>query len=173
MMDLPSGLISYLAVEQVFDPEQGLLTKGLIVGEQRDPTDAGHPFDLDPGASGHRDVDILAGCANPFSGGPAATGNEADVSGCFGSFPGSEHIRIGDRFDERHTESVGIVDPLMTMVRNFAAAIFLHAELDHADSFIGDWKAAFDAQNAGTLKAGGNAAVQILLAGDVHLPHNV
>ncbi|KAF5032619.1 hypothetical protein DSECCO2_615360 [anaerobic digester metagenome] len=61
----------------------------------------------------------------------------------------------------------------MADIADFAAAVFFDAELNQADLFVPERNFTFNTNDGGTLKAGRDTAVEILLAGDVYFAHNV
>ncbi len=87
--------------------------------------------------------------------------------GSFSSLPGGKHVRIGDRFDQGHTQAVGEIGPGVAMIADFAATVFFDGKLYHADGLGSDGKLTFDSQDGCALKASGDASVQILFSGDV------
>jgi hypothetical protein len=57
----------------------------------------------------------------------------------------------------------------MSDVAHFAAGILLKAELNDADEAVFVGNGAIDASDRRSLESGGNAAVEILLSGDMQL----
>lgn len=90
-----------------------------------------------------------------------------------GRLAGGEHVGIGDHLHQRHAQAVGGVDAHVPGVGDLAAGILLDAELDDSYLLAAQRDLALDAQDAGALEAGGNAAVEVLLAGDVQLADDV
>src|SRR4030042_5022494 len=61
----------------------------------------------------------------------------------------------------------------MADVGYLTTGILLEAQLDDPDFFMAERDLPLDAQDAGALEAGGNAAVQVLLAGDMELADDI
>ena len=61
----------------------------------------------------------------------------------------------------------------MPNVGNFPARIFLKAQLYQPDFFVFQLYFAFNTNDSSTLKAGRDAAVEVLLPGDVHLANDI
>ena len=119
------------------------------------------------------DVDVLAGGADAGAHLAGAARQEADVVGRFGRLVGGEHVGIGHRLDQRHAQAVGGVDPRVADIGHFAAGILLDAQLDDPDLLPLERDLALDAQDAGALESGGDAAVEVLLARDVELADDI
>ena len=61
----------------------------------------------------------------------------------------------------------------MTDIGYFAARILFNAQLDEPNFFMFELNLAFNADDGSALKSGGDAAVEVLFPGDVHLPNNI
>ncbi len=90
-----------------------------------------------------------------------------------GDFPGRPHVRIGDGLDQRHAQAVGLVDTAVPAVAHLPAGILLEAKLADADPAVLVGDPAVRAQDGRSLEAGGDAAVEVLLPGDVELAHDI
>ena len=119
------------------------------------------------------DVDVLAGGADAGAHLAGAARQEADVVGGLGRLVGGQHVGVGHGLDQRHAQAVGGIDARVADVGDLAAGVLLDAQLDDADLLAAERDLALDAQDAGALEAGGDAAVQVLLARDVELADDV
>ncbi len=82
---------------------------------------------------------------------------------------GRAHVGAGHGLDERHAQAVGQVDAAVADVADLAAGVLLEAELDDGDAAVLVRDPAVDADDGRALEAGRDAAVEVLLAGDVEL----
>jgi len=113
--------------------EQVPLAHGLVVGQERNARDARHALDLDARAAADADVDVLAGGPDAGPHPPGAADDAAEDLGHFGHLLGGAHVGSRDRLDERHAQPVGEIGPAVADIADFAAGIFLQAELDDLD----------------------------------------
>jgi hypothetical protein len=155
------------APEFLADVEQGNLSACLVVGQARDAPDLGHALDLHPGAALDAHVHVLArrpvAAPNVLRAAAHATDDLADL----GDLEWRVHLRLGHDLDERHAEPIGEVDAIMSAVRDLAAGVLLEGELADTDATVAVLKPAIDTEDRGALEAGGNGAVEVLLARDV------
>ncbi|MBP1770479.1 MAG: hypothetical protein H6P96_1097 [Candidatus Aminicenantes bacterium] len=134
---------------------------------------AGHALDLDPRAAADADVDVLAGGAHA---GPHVTGaadEPAQDLGHLGDLLRRPHVGTGDGLDEGHAQAVGQVGPAVADIADLAAGVLLESELDDRDSTVVVGDGSVDAEDGRALEAGRDAAVEVLLAGDVDLVDEV
>ena len=161
------------AVEVLLQLHQRPLAEALVVRQFRNPLDVLHTFQLDAGAAFAADVDVLAACAHARAHQTRGAAKEADVFARLLQLVGVLAVGIGDGLDQRHTEAVGLVDAAVADVADFAAGVFLNAQLDEADVLLRQLQQAFHAHDGGALEARRDGAVEVLLAGNMHLAHNV
>ena len=79
------------------------------------------------------------------------------------------HVGIGDRLDQGHAQAVGAVDPFVADVADLAAGILLDGQLPDVDRAAVEGHLAVDRDDRRALESGRDAAVEVLLAGDVDL----
>jgi hypothetical protein len=131
----------------------------------------GDALDLDPRAPAAAHVDIGAGGADAGAHMARAPVEETDVIGPLLHLVGVDEIGIGDSLNERHPEAVGAVDANMTDVGDLAAGVLFQAELDKAYLLVLQLDLPFHPDDRGALEAGGDGAVEVLLARDMDLPY--
>jgi hypothetical protein len=159
--------------EYVADPQQVPLAHGLVVNQKGDPAQAGHALDLDTGAAANTHVHVLP-CGTVagahLSGGPhQAAENLAHLRHLLGRV----HVGMGHRLDQGHPQPVGEVNPLVPHVGHLATGILLQPQLVNADFPALIRYPAVHPDDRRALKTGGDAAVEVLLAGHVELVHQL
>ena len=113
----------------------------------------------------------LAPDAHPHVAGRAA--DAADEQDRLLDLVGRAQVRAGHGLDQRHAQPVGAPDDQVARSRDLAAGVLLDADLGDRELAAAERQPAVDADDGGALEAGGDGAVQVLLAGDVHLVDDV
>lgn len=146
-----------------------MLPHRFVVREERDVRNPRNSLDLNARAPGDTDVDVLP--SGPGTGAhPAGASHESPQDiGYFRRLLRRPHVRRGHGFDQGHPKAVGEINPPVAHVTHLPAGILLESQLNDANPapFVRD--RSIDADNGGSLKAGGDAAVQVLFPGDVDL----
>jgi len=133
----------------------------------------GYALDLHPAATPDGDIDVLATGTHADSNMTGGTANAADEQNGRLDFFRRRELRSSDGFNEGHSQSIGTPDRQVSPVLDFAAAVLLDAHLNDRQLATAEGQAAIDSDDGRTLKAGGNRAIQVLLAGDVDLVHDI
>lgn len=165
------GFAEVAALHFQLEVQQTLLPHRLIMREHRELADAGHAFDLHPGATGDAHVHVLthtADAASHLAGGAQDAGDAPsqvhEIQGVLGGW-------LGDHLDEGDGEPVGAEDDIVTLVGHLAAGVFLYGKLDDVGFVPVYGRPAVYPHDGGALKAGGDGAIQILFASDVQFIH--
>ncbi len=132
-----------------------------------------HPFHLNPASPFAADVDIFAGGADAGAYLSRAPVEEPYVLGSLGQLIGGEAVGVGHRLYQRHAQPVSLVYTLVAYVRHLAAGVLLEAQLYQPHLLVFKLQLTLDADDGRPLKAGRNAAVEVLFPGDVHLAHHI
>src|SRR4029077_4243310 len=104
---------------------------------------------------------------------PRTARNEAAHQDRVSHFFGCAEFGTRDGFGERHTQSIRTPDHLVTFVVYFAAGIFFNAEVSDGELSSTKGNESVHADDSGSLKAGGNGSVEVLLSSDVDLVDDV
>ncbi len=134
-----------------------------------------HPFDLHTAPAGHRDVDVLPrgpGAAPHLARRPR---NRRQQPATRLQLPGRQQVGLCHGLGERHPQAVGLERDAVPD----AAGILLQRELAdaqlavHAQLLHPERHGAGEANHGRALEAGGDRAVEVLLAHHVQLGHQV
>ena len=149
------------------------LPEAFVMGQFRYPFGVGHAFDLHARTTAAAHVHILAPRPHAGAHHAGASVEESDIIIGLLHLFGVGAVGVGYRFDKRHPQPVGFIAALVTNIPHFAAGVFFEAELDQAYFLVFQRDLSLHADDGGALETGRDAAVEVLLAGDVHLPDDV
>ena len=136
-------------------------------------------LDLHPAAAGDAHVHVLAGGAQAAAGAAAGVRHAGDEAHACLDVPGVQEVGFGDRLGQRHAQSVGAEDDAVAHVGDLASRVFFQGELADAQDLVAAQDAvaegdgAAQAHHGRALEARGDGAVQVLLAHDVELAHEL
>ena len=117
-------------IRKIFDETTNFDFLDAIVRQLRDPLGMLHTLQLDAGTTRAAHVDVLAACAHARADQTRAAAEETDVFAGLAQLVGVLAVGIGDGFDQRHTEAVGLIDAAVADVADLAAGILFDAQLD-------------------------------------------
>jgi hypothetical protein len=149
------------------------------VDQQRQVLVVVHPLDLHAAAAGNRNIHVLSrrpGAAPHLSRGPR---NRSQQPATGLQLPRREQVGLGDHLGERHPQPVGLERDAVADVGHLAAGVLLQRELAdaqlavHAQLRHPERHRAREPHHGRALKAGGDRAVEVLLAHHVQLGHQV
>ena len=124
------------AVEALLQLHKRPLAEALVVRQLGDPLGMLHTLQLDAGATRAAHVDVLATSAHTCADQARAATEEADVFAGLAQFVGVLTVGIGDGLDQRHAQTVGLIDTAVADVADFTAGVLLDAQLDQADVLL-------------------------------------
>jgi hypothetical protein len=143
------------------------------VDERRCKAGFGHPLNLDPAATGDRNVDVLSAGSHADANVPGRTTDPANEQNSLFNFLGRSQVRPRDRLDQRHAESVSTPDDEVATVGNLAAAVLFDANLGDRNAPIPERNTALNADDCSPLESRWNRPVEVLLSRDMNLVDDV
>ena len=133
----------------------------------------GHALDFHPLPAAHADVHVLAAGADAGANPAGVRATSPQSSDGVADFLRRDQLGPRDGFRQRHPQAVGAPDDAVAPVLHLAAGVLFERDVGDRELAALEGKAAVEAHDGRALEAGGNAAVQILFAGDVDLVDDV